>query len=143
MPPPPRPLDYSCAQVDVGKMIYHGRLYISQNYICFTSNIFKWNVVRRRRGGGRGLGRAGFPEVAWRLSAFRKEAEIWDFLRGVCLVSDKRKGRWVNRTRFPGSGFAIFLKICRRGGVRAFFAVGVWSMIGEWNMGWTTRFPLE
>ena len=37
--------DYSCAQVDVGKMIYHGRLYISQNYICFTSNIFKWNVV--------------------------------------------------------------------------------------------------
>ncbi|XP_043239756.1 protein Aster-B-like isoform X2 [Amphibalanus amphitrite] len=37
-------VDYSCAQVDVGKMIYHGRLYISQNYICFTSNIFKWNV---------------------------------------------------------------------------------------------------
>ncbi|XP_037073523.1 protein Aster-B-like [Pollicipes pollicipes] len=25
-------------------MIYHGRLYVSQNYICFTSNIFKWNV---------------------------------------------------------------------------------------------------
>lgn len=38
-------VDYSCAQVDVGKMIYHGRLYVSQNFVCFVSNVIVWNKM--------------------------------------------------------------------------------------------------
>lgn len=34
--------DYSCAiQRDI---LVHGRLYVSQNYICFYANIFRWET---------------------------------------------------------------------------------------------------
>ncbi|KAG1680261.1 GRAM domain-containing protein 1B [Nymphon striatum] len=36
-------VDYSCAmQKD---LIVHGRLYLSQNYICFYANIFRWETI--------------------------------------------------------------------------------------------------
>lgn len=35
-------LDYSCAvQRDI---LVHGRLYVSQNYLCFYANIFRWET---------------------------------------------------------------------------------------------------
>jgi hypothetical protein len=34
--------DYSCAlQKDI---LVHGRLYVSQNYLCFYANIFRWET---------------------------------------------------------------------------------------------------
>lgn len=36
-------LDYSCAlQKDI---LVHGRLYITQNWICFYANIFRWETM--------------------------------------------------------------------------------------------------
>ena len=35
--------DYSCAlQKDI---LVHGRIYITQSYICFYANIFRWETV--------------------------------------------------------------------------------------------------
>ena len=37
--------DFSCAyQSD--KLLYHGRMYVSRNYVCFHSQIFKKTIVR-------------------------------------------------------------------------------------------------
>lgn len=38
--------DYSCAlQRDI---LLQGRLYLSENWICFYSNIFRWETLVRR-----------------------------------------------------------------------------------------------
>lgn len=39
--------DYSCAlQKDI---LVHGRLYASQNYLCFYANIFRWETLVSQR----------------------------------------------------------------------------------------------
>lgn len=36
-------LDYSCALQR--EILVHGRLYVSQNYVCFYANIFMWETL--------------------------------------------------------------------------------------------------
>lgn len=36
-------LDYSCAVAK--EILIHGRLYVSQNFLCFYANIFRWETL--------------------------------------------------------------------------------------------------
>ena len=46
--PLPHPTDYSCAlQRDI---LLQGRLYLSENWICFYSNIFRWETLVKTGG---------------------------------------------------------------------------------------------
>lgn len=47
----PLPLsDYSCALQR--EILLQGRLYLSENWICFYSNIFRWETTVSRAAGG-------------------------------------------------------------------------------------------
>lgn len=60
-PPPP---DYSCAlQRDI---LLQGRLYLSENWICFYSNIFRWETLV----GSDNRRLAGSPAPVWKLHVF-------------------------------------------------------------------------